>query len=216
MGIRPLAEGSRFHRDLPMGVTLPNKLTGTSRETAWHNRMRDVVQSIRLRPGFGYKLKETGDGTFLEIEQAGGGTTSKAGTKMFICTAVAGDYITAKAWDGTISGNVITLSGADVLVAKPPDQRMSLTREVVDGVTINYSWLNSNNRTANDGTNSEAQVCYKRYTTFTSGALATTLSPAAVIFAEESSNGTGVSVNAVGLTWIEKLPVRVWARRYIQ
>ena len=138
-----------------------------------------------------------------------------------ITTLNGGDFFSAKTWDGMSFGT------SEVLIAKPPRQRTSVVSELMDGVTVNYSaYTNDNNRTANDGTNSELEVCYPRYMTMTDlgfdGYIATPPAGAAlklfnvsqcIVFAEQPANGTGcLDSDGKPILWLEKT-ARVWARK---
>ena len=90
--------------------------------------------------------------------------------------------------------------------------------EIIDGVSINYQNTDDNNRVADDGTDSESQVIFPRYTTLADLGLAQpdALSNCqAVIFAAEATTGIVDSENKP-ISWIELQPARVWARRYAQ
>jgi hypothetical protein len=112
------------------------------------------------------------------------------------------DYVSAVRAEGAGFGT------ANFYIAKPDNMRPSVASEVIDGVTITYTWPptgKDNNRTARDPSNlSEAQVCYPRYAVDQ------------IIYAQEVSNGTGVSVSGSPVSWLELKPARVWARRYAQ
>ena len=136
-------------------------------------------------------------------------TTASAVQMFAIKTLSNADYYVARTWDGT------TLGSSDIYVAKPVRQRTSITSEVIDGVTVNYSsYTSDNTRTANDGTNSEYQVVFPRfkvYSTTPSG-----LTDYSVVFAVKPIGGTGITVSGTPVLWLEIAPARVWARRYVQ
>lgn len=124
--------------------------------------------------------------------------------QFLISTISNADYVKAKLYDGT------TLSSVEFTIAKPKNLRTSVSSEVIDGVTINYSsYTSDNTRTASDGTNSEYQVVCPRY--LASGSLGTALIKAALVL-----NGTGVTVSSKMIFMEEVKPFRVWARRYTQ
>ncbi len=189
-------------------MTIPNPLTGTSLQANWLNRLRGAVFSDRLIGGAGYRVRRTTSGTALELLPSFGGGTG-APVTMYMIVSIQNEYATCKTWDGTRTAGVPQLGSSDVLIAKHRPQRMSISQEVIDGVTINYVYSDSNNRSANDGTQAEAQVCYPRYKAYSGGTL---VYPGSVIVAGQPSNGTDVA----NVTWQELSPGRVWARRYLQ
>jgi hypothetical protein len=123
---------------------------------------------------------------------APGGTGSGTTTTFQITSVFGGDYVVAQTWDGT------TLGGVDFYIAKPIHFRTSFASEVVDGVTINYTYSDDNHVHASDGTHSVDALCCPRYVV------------AAEIQASLCNNGTPVldgSGNVV--KWIDLTP-REW------
>jgi len=84
------------------------------------------------------------------------------------------DYFVAQKWNGT------ELDGVDVYIAKQFNFATSLTSEVVDGVTITHTYSDDNNRTSDDGVNSQNEICWPRFAVGNE------------IQAAQSSNGTPV------------------------
>lgn len=58
---------------------LPNAPTGSHPLVNWLRRLRLAVQRRTLRPGLGYKIRETADGYTLEILPGSGGATQVGG-----------------------------------------------------------------------------------------------------------------------------------------
>jgi hypothetical protein len=139
----------------------------------------DPVTEIKFPNG---SVTDNGGGSVSVSFTAGVGTVKK-----MTVTTINGDYLVCS--DGTNSFDV----------AKWPENRTSLLSETIDGVDIDYSYSSSNQRTADDGTNTQTEVLYRRYVT------------GDVIFAVLSENGTGVT----GVDWVEMSP-RVWLRKYVQ
>jgi hypothetical protein len=122
-------------------------------------------------------------------------------------------------------------------IAKANRQRPSVTSELIDGVTISYSgYTLDNTRIASDGTNTEYQVCFPRYTTaatlgfslpslYTGSAALIFLNSLCIIKAVQLNlggvycggiGGAGIKdANSKPITW-EEITTRVWARRYVQ
>ncbi len=137
------------------------------------------------------------------------------------------DYFTAVPLTVTFVAGVLNVAfGTAVKVAKYNRQRPSVTSELIDGVTITYSaYTADNTRTASDGTNTEYQVCFPRYTTAATLGLsiAATLTGApALAFLRSQcvvkcgSIVTGLVDATPSQIIYEELPQRVWARRYTQ
>lgn len=196
-------------------MSLPGQVRGRHRAVSWLNRTRDEVQANRLVSGPGIRIRRSTTGTVIEaIALGGGGRSAAAALTMYKIRTLQNDYVVARTWDGTTRGET------DTNIAKPPNFRLTFTEERIDGFRIRYSYQDSNNRTANDGTNSEAQVCFPRYivddATYNSDGTIDTagvLTFEHIIYAMQVENGTGVSAAS---DWIEVKPARVWARRYIQ
>jgi hypothetical protein len=126
--------------------------------------------------------------------------------QMFAITALSGDYLTCREWDGE------TLGDEDIYVAKPIRCRTSNTTETVDGIALTYTYDDedpSNVRLASDGTNTQWEVCYPRYVIRNDDEIYS------VIWATRSANGTGVEIEGVPVEWVE-LSARIWLRRYAQ
>ena len=126
-----------------------------------------------------------------------------------------------------VSGVLNLAFGTAVSVAKHNRLRPSVTSELIDGLTITYSaYTGDNTRTASDGTNTEYQVAFPRYTTMAalsfSGYLTTppTGATALAFLASQcvvkcASFNTGAETGGTPIMF-EELTPRVWARRYIQ
>jgi hypothetical protein len=106
------------------------------------------------------------------------------------------DYVVARTWDGT------TLGSTDIYIARPPNLRPSITSETIDGVAITYTWSNGNQRSATDGTNTETQKVFPRYTTGTA--------PFDIIFAASVAKTGVAAVDAQSTPWQEISPSRTW------
>ncbi len=139
--------------------------------------------------------------------QTASAATGSAGQMFQISTIGQGDYFTA-----TAVGSNPVVTGS-IKIAKSPRLRPSVTSEVIDGVTVTYgSYVGDNQRTANDGTNTEIQVPFPRYVSGISGSNGNGMS---IIFAMPV-NDTGLTFSGSAITWVEVSPARVWARRYAQ
>lgn len=76
--------------------------------------------------------------------------------RRFKVTAIHGDYLTCRTWDGATQGN------ADVLVARPWDlQRTPFDGQTVNGVT--YTFTSDVERSATDGVTTEVHVVTPPY-----------------------------------------------------
>lgn len=147
------------------------------------------------------KLRDWGNGVYVHstgVASTGGGIT------MMKITGISNDFISAVSWDGVVGGTI------PISIAKNPQFRMSQGSEIIDGVTIVYTWIDANNRTADDGANREYQVVYPRYTI------------GDVIYAAQITPNSGALSSAPGVNpktffqWMEIKHARVWARRFIQ
>jgi hypothetical protein len=164
----------------------------------------------------------TGASVWAKVSGGGGSTV-----QYFAITALSNaDSFTAVPITITYPSGTLTISfGSAVSVAKLNRMRPSIASELIDGVTIGYSSYSADNlRTASDGTNTESQVAFPRYTTATTLRLSTSspltgssaysfLDSQCVVkcVALTAPVGTGSS----GLAWEEITP-RVWARQFSQ
>jgi hypothetical protein len=170
-----------------------------------------------------------GDDNQVELREKAGGFVlcssdfNPGGVEMFALTTLKttvsanapADYFYAKRFDGT------SVSGSEIAIAKPPRLRLSIASEVIDSETITYTDRtgDQNTRTASDSEGSEAQVIFPRYVACGANPSQGTLTPShpSIIFAA-MVGATGVVDDRNGnapVTWIEVLPARVWARRFV-
>src|SRR6185295_13749411 len=134
----------------------PGPVSTNTAGGAWLERFRRFAISTRLLPGLGYKIRPGPGGTVLEILPGSGGTASPVSLEMYLITRLHNEYITCRTWNGSRNGsNFPVIGSTDVNIAKPHTHRMSVTTEVLDGITVTYTYSDSNNRFANDGTNAE-------------------------------------------------------------
>lgn len=55
-----------------MPFNLPNPPSGQSYLVAWCRKISDALRASQVMPGVGYRVKRTSQGTYLDINQAGG------------------------------------------------------------------------------------------------------------------------------------------------
>ena len=200
---------------------IPPDASGDGPESDFINRTLKRFGELQFYDSQTVKVEQTTRGVRWHTKIPPIQPAAPAPTMFAITTLNGGDFFSAKTWDGMSFGT------SEVLIAKPPRQRTSVVSELMDGVTVNYSaYTNDNNRTANDGTNSELEVCYPRYMTMTDlgfdGYITTPPSGAAlklfnvsqcIVFAEQPANGTGcLDSDGKPILWLEKT-ARVWARK---
>lgn len=122
------------------------------------------------------------------------GSQSAASTGRFVLTGVAGDYLTA-----TSAG------GGSVNIAKNPKLRTSITSQVIDGVTWNYTYTSSVQRSASNGTRTYYQRVSERYII------------GDIIYADQPAGGTGVTISGIPLVWLDtNRDGRAWTQRQDQ
>lgn len=125
-----------------------------------------------------------------------------------IKTLSSANYYLANTYDGTNIGT------QDFYIAKPKRLR-DIASEVIDGTSISYSFVDDNNRTANDGTNTEDQVAYPRFKEHGTTSGAHSPNTLSIVAAHCPVNGTNVSVGGVPVFLEEFLPSRVWAKKFV-
>ena len=141
-----------------------------------------------------------------------------------ITTLSNADYVTAVPITiGTSTGLLQISFGSSINIAKHNRMRVSVGSELIDGVTITYTaYTADNQRSASDGTNSEYQVAFPRYTTAGTLGLSTS-SPITGALAYSFLTSQCV-IKALPITspvddtttwpvWEEVTP-RVWSRSY--
>lgn len=139
----------------------PPEMTGSGVATSWLNRLRAFCISNRLVSGPGYRLRKSASGVSFELDsQPGGGASTPA--REYHLKSVQDDYLTCRTWDGTNEGST------DVLIAKDPKNRTSLTTATVYGIVHTYTYqagpdANNKQRTNNDGTNTEMELITPAY-----------------------------------------------------
>lgn len=107
----------------------PGDAQGTDPLVPWLNKLKACVRSHRILRGNGYRVKETASGTILEIIPGAGGSS----LTLYRFKSNAADHIICRSWDGTTEGTI------DVLIAKQPTIRNSVTSETLRGVPTTYS-----------------------------------------------------------------------------
>lgn len=170
------------------------------------NHVVDAVNANRLAVGMGYRLKQTSNGTSLEIQVPRAEAAEAASSvQQYKLTGHFDDYVEAKTWDGT------NLGTATVKIAKP----YRLRKTGWDGVTVSYDF---------NGTFFPLQYTYLATPGFRtarhtgSGALENQAIIALynvgdIIYATEPIGGTGVTVSGTALTWLDlNVDGRHWAR----
>jgi hypothetical protein len=219
---------------MPSQNLLPRKVNDVNSFTKAWNKIIDWMTMNTLQSSSDILVTQTTKGTTLNLVKQPSSitTTSAAGSAVgyFAITTLSNqDYFSANQIQisypttGSITGSLLTVNfpSGSVTVMKPNRQRPSLASEKVDGTTISYSGYTADNtRFANDGTNSEYQVVFPRYTTMTTlGYTPGTMTGSAaygflnsqcVITAAQ----TGFTANS-GSNW-EEISTRVWARRFTQ
>jgi len=213
-----------------MELDLPHNVKDTDALARWLNKLRNWVKRNQLYSSSDILVSQTTTGTTLtlatRIKPLAApvvSTPSSASQMMTILTMPPGDWFTAVPIIGRTftGGGFANVTGSTVVVAKSPRLRNSVVSEVIDGVTITYSsQSNANFRTANDGVNSEFQCVVPRYVTSSVNPLSCSYNDTGIIFAQWAVNaGLTGSLPGFGVIsgsgWVEALPHREWANRYI-
>lgn len=105
-------------------MSLPNPPSGSSPAAVWFRRILDAIRSQKILPGVGYFVKETSNGTVLQINATGGSSQSGAVQRMrikhihgdyLICRKMTERYVSAVAINnggsGYSIGNTLTVAG---------------------------------------------------------------------------------------------------------
>lgn len=148
------------------------------------------------------------NGTSLSIPKGGGRSTSVSGSSRYLVQAVYGDYLECVSWDGFTTGDT-------VYVAKPPELRHSITSQVIEGDTVDYTYAArtgnlDGSRTAilnpdTDPSSAQLEIVIPVYMDDDS-----TL---AEIWADEPAGGTGVTVGGNPLTLMDtNRAARAWCQ----
>lgn len=120
--------------------------------------LKRAVNSNRIVSGVGYTVRESTNGSVLEISSGGGG--GAVSSPMIIQTALA-NYFVCRTWDGTTEGST------DILVAKSYNCRQPASR-IYLGVTYDYTYTAgadsvNDTRVSDNGTDTETQMVTPPY-----------------------------------------------------
>jgi hypothetical protein len=203
------------------------------------NPLVDWIYQNTLKSSSDILVTNTINGTTLALrKKAGTSTTVSTSTPVSassqqyfaVNTLNNSDYV--KAYPLTIAGSgsftTCSFASGSVYIAKHNHMRTSVTSDKFDGMTIGYSSITDNSRTAASGSVSEVQVVLpRRYTTLsdlsfgysgssvlTGSSAQTLLNSGCVIKALPISTGLMGGDN-LPITW-EESSIRVWARRKFQ
>src|SRR6185295_3271880 len=116
---------------------IPGQLGGSNPLATWLNRLRRAVTRRTILQGVGYKVRCTEEGTLLEIIPGAGGTGTPVAISQFQITNIRSDHLVCRTWNGAALGTT------DVIVAKPYKLRGSITSQVLDEVTVDYTYFGS-------------------------------------------------------------------------
>ena len=171
----------------------------------------NALLNLEVKRGAKDRLHVADGNAVLELKRSAaeeqGSESGTASVAMFLLKSVQGDYLTCRTWDGTNEGE------DDVYIAKDPRLRNSVTSEVLDGVTVSYSYTSTTIRVASwtiDGVaDEEIQHVVPHYKPDPDAG------EGEVIFAVKTDH-TGVTVSTVELTWLELSNGKAWARSYLQ
>lgn len=141
----------------------PSRPTGSNPEAIFAQSQwdRSYTQQERLNNSSTVKFSRTSRGIFGKAtKQDSGGNGGLIGP--YLITAVNGDYVTLRTWDGT------TLGSVDVYAAKPWKLRCSRRREVIDGVLSTFSYstdppVGNVTRTKTKGAQTESEIVYPQW-----------------------------------------------------
>lgn len=121
-------------------MNLPSPLSGNSPLVSWLNRLLRACRSNQLMPGVGYKLRQTPQGTVLQIAESAPGNSTPVTIQQFKIQWDGGDWWICKSWDGSSLGSSL------VNIIKPYKLRClsyRITSEVIRGVTYTYTYTPS-------------------------------------------------------------------------
>lgn len=179
---------------------VPKRPSGLDSEALFFQAVWDKLWGgqARINPGRGARVNLTTRGMQVLPEVEKQAAVAGSSSQIFFAKLTAighnryfiAQKITNSSWD---------TDGVDINVEKQWKQWKGITSETIDGVVISYTWVDENNRTADDGTNSESQVLVPQYNV------------GDLIFIGKVSN----SASIIEGTYVDLTP-RQWARRYIQ
>jgi len=136
----------------------PIEPTGQGLFVQWCRNLLWAAKSKQILQGRGYRIRETPDGTFLELIPGGG---SGAIVSMYKFVSMDSEHIVCHTWDGETEGT------DPVRIAKPWNLRHSIVSQTIDGVAVTFSAYSTSAQTrlATSGGESETQVMVPRYLT---------------------------------------------------
>jgi hypothetical protein len=124
------------------------------------------------------------------------GSITAARVQQYRLKSVQGDYLTCRTWDGSTEG------GTDVFIAKNYKLRNSITSQVIDGVTVDYTYTTTVERVAEIATAEETQVVVPRY--LANDLIYAIASNATGVEDAEENPITLIDINADGRAWAKK------------
>lgn len=133
-----------------------------------------------------------------------GGVSDGEKWKRFLVKEVKGDYLVCSAWDGVTAGE------EDVLIAKEPELRHSLTSQTIQGVEVTYT----DHAIAADGccTRTATASGYEDQEEMVIPTWQIGGGVDSEIWACEPDGGTGVEVDDVELKWLLPSSSRAWCQ----
>lgn len=125
-------------------LNFPNLLSGGNPLVPWLNGLLKAGKASRIKPGRGYRVKVSPEGTILEIDALGGGGAAAPALSLqrFRLKSIGANTLTCRTWDGSSEG------ATDVLVAKPTKLRNAIVTELIDARVITYSYPSNIERVA--------------------------------------------------------------------
>lgn len=117
----------------------PSKILGGGAAGTWFNQLLESARSCQIKPGRGYRVNQTSDGTTIELINTGGGGAG-ANVAQFKIQSDGGNVWVCRTWDGT------TLGSVDVNINKPYQLLCgvgAITSRTIRGTTYSFSYSNS-------------------------------------------------------------------------
>lgn len=212
MGLRPVLPKHLRYKN--MSNILPHKSPDRGAFTQLWNKLLDYIKAGTLFSSSDILVNRTPNGTTLTLATAIKPTPTPSVKTTGSSVAAQCFYIAALSNGNSITAVPFSASAgmsASYVIAKSPRLRTSISSEVIDGITINYSsYTSDNSRTANDGTNVETQVAFPRYVTGSSASVSSSAgTDMSIVYAVPC-----VSTGVASASWIEILPARVWSSVY--
>ena len=194
---------------------LPITPGGDTTEARWKKSVEERLRQLRMMDVPNALVHRTTRGVAIIPKAGGKGVPGVAApVQMFVVEGIEKEFLICKDWDGEIEGE------AYIHVAKPPELRYSITKAIIEGVAVTYTYDDDPGRcqrTCASAVDSEVQIIIPRYKI---GKADVSDERIGVIYAAPvKDDNAGVVIPGTPeetIKWIDiNVAGRAWARKFV-